>query len=210
MCIHAYSRPLLFMGLLLLSSALSSADSTMKSDSEMPSNSIVPSTSTAPSNGALTVKQHLIKWMLTDEKFIEKAAMGGRAEVELSQLAIQKSQSSQVVSLAKAMISDHTAADTKLNGIAQSANLPVPRQLDRAHLEDIDRLKNLSNSQFDAAYIDVMQKDHDNAVSLFAAAAADERLNPQLRQFAQQTLPTLRLHQEHANSLGTNSSASVR
>lgn len=202
-----FSRPLLFTSLLLLSSGLASADS-VKSDTEVPSTSSMPAAADTPSNGSLTIKQHLIKWMLSDEMFVEKAAIGSRAEIELSKLAIQKSQSSQVIDLAKNMITDHMAADTKLTDIAKNSNLSIPGQLDLAHLDDIDRLKNLSATQFDTAYIDMMQKDHENAVSLFAAAAVDEHLNPQLRKFAQQTLPTLRLHQEHANSLGMSATSS--
>lgn len=164
----------------------------------------------APNDDSLTLKQHVIKWMLTDENFVEKAAMSSRAEIELSQLALQKSQNSKVIGFAKTMVSDHTSADAKLKAIAHTENLAIPGEQDDAHADALEKLQKLEGAQFDAVYLDTMRKDHAKAVSLFAAAAADEGLNAQLRQFAQQTLPTLRMHQEHVKALDAGGSTSSR
>ena len=162
-----FLRGILFLTSAILVSALATADATETSNHD-----------------SLTVKQHLIKWMLTDQKFIDKAVLGSRSEIELSQLALEKAQALRVRDFAKAMVHDHTAADTELGVIAQSKNLPVPAALDGEHQYDVNRLKNLSDAQFDAAYIDLMRQDHDSAVSLFAAAANDDKLAPELREFA--------------------------
>lgn len=191
---HAHSsfHRVLLSGFLMLISAIAYADSTE-----------------IPKQGSLTVKEHIIRWMLTDQKFIEKVALGGRAEIELSQLALSKAQASQVRSFAKTLVQDYIATDTELRVIAQSKNFTLPAALDHGHQDEVDLLKDLSDSQFDAAYINLMRQDHENAVSLFSAAANDEKLAPELRQFAQKTLPILRLHQQHAQALAAASAATV-
>jgi putative membrane protein len=157
--------------------------------------------SSADDGARLSMKEKVTKWMLSDEKFVEKAAMGGRAEIEMSKLAIEKSQSPEVRDFAKQMVKDHTTAATELAGIAQSKNLAVPGELDHQHREAISDLKALNGAEFDAKYIDIMQKDHDKTVSLFTAAAADEKLDKQLQQFAEKTLPVIRGHAGHAQAL---------
>lgn len=156
----------------------------------------------AADDGArLSMKEHLTKWILSDEKFVEKAAIGGHAEIEMSKLATEKVQSPQVRDFAQQMIKDHTAAAMELKGIAQSKNLSVPNDLDREHQQNLLDLKNLSGAEFEAKYIDIMQKDHEKTVTLFAAAAADEKLDKQLQQFAAKTLPVIRGHADHVRAL---------
>lgn len=147
------------------------------------------------------VKEQVTKWSLSDKKFIDKAVSGGRAEVEISELAIKKSQTPQVQSFAKQMVKDHTAAAIELKGIAQTKRIPVPTDIDREHQARFKELKKLTGAKFDAAYIDIMQKDHEKTVTLFAAAATDEKLDKKLQEFAAKTLPVIRAHQGHVEAL---------
>jgi len=158
--------------------------------------------------GGYSVKQRIIKWMLNDEKFVEKAAEGSLAEVEFSKLALQKSQTQQVMNFAQKMVEDHTAASMELKGIAQSEKLPVPTTMNSEHQAEFTRLNQLTGAEFDKAYIDAMHADHDKDVALFAAAAASEKIDPKLQGFAQRTLPVLRSHLRHVESLiAANASA---
>lgn len=159
------------------------------------------SSAAQPTNDKLTVKEHVTKWMLNDQKFVEKAAVSSQAEVALSKLALEKAQSTQVRDFAKQMVSDHSSANMELKTIAQSKNLTVPTDLDREHQQDLTQLQSLKGADFDKAYITAMQEDHEAAVTLFSAAAADEKLDKQLQLFAAKTLPILRMHQDHADGL---------
>lgn len=163
----------------------------------------------AADDGAkLSVKQHLTKMMLSDESFVKKAAVAGRAEIELSKLALEKTSTPQIREFAQRMVKDHTAAATELKTIAQSKNIAVPSELDKEHEQTAEKLRNLNGADFDAAYVDAMQKDHEKAVNLFTAAAADEKLDKQLQQFASKTLPILRGHQHDVHGMeGANVSS---
>jgi putative membrane protein len=163
------------------------------------------SADTSPSSSSefFSIKQHFIEWMLTDQKFVEKAVESGRAEIEASKLALQKSDNKTVSEFAKRMVDDHTKASLDLKEIAQNTNIKIPIDLSSEHTDKLKKLVDLSGEQFDLAYIDMMKKEHDQDESLFVAASADKKLDAQLQDFARKTLPVIRDHLGHAKSLGT-------
>ena len=61
------------------------------------------------------------------------------------------------------------------------------------------KLEGTSGAAFDAAYLDEMVKHHQMDIQEFERAARSD--NPQVRQFAERTLPTLRQHLERAQQL---------
>jgi len=63
---------------------------------------------------------------LTSQQFVSDAAVGGMEEVYLSQLALEKTTNEDVKNLANHMIKDHSAANKKLEKIAQDENLTFP------------------------------------------------------------------------------------
>jgi putative membrane protein len=64
--------------------------------------------------------------LLTPQQFVNDAAMGGMEEVYVSQLALDKSSNEDVKSLANRMIKDHSAANKKLEKIAQDGGYVFP------------------------------------------------------------------------------------
>ena len=65
---------------------------------------------------------------------------------------------------------------------------------------DVNQLKTLNGDQFDHVYLGVMTADHMAAVSEFEAAA-NTLSDPNLKKFAQKTLPTLRHHYQMVRDL---------
>lgn len=147
---------------------------------------------------------------LTDQAFVAKAAQAGMAEVELSQLALQKSKDDQVRSFAQQMVQDHEKANTELKSIAEKHGLQVPPKTDAKHQQALQKLQGLSGAQFDAAYSKDMTKDHDEAVALFTDASTAQRLNPDLKSFAAKTLPTLQTHHRLASNLPTSATRAAQ
>ena len=128
-----------------------------------------------------------------DHSFVEKAAMGGMAEVELGNLAQQKASSDQVKQFASRMVQDHSKANDELKQIASSKGIDVPTALDKKHRGDVDRLGKLSGAQFDRAYMSHMVDDHKKDVSDFKKAASSAK-DSDVKGFASKTLPTLEEH----------------
>ncbi len=119
--------------------------------------------------------------------------MSGMAEVELSRLALDKSQNAEVRQFAERMVTDHTRANEELQALAQKKGVSLPTTLDAEHQTAKQRLQGLSQAEFDRAYVDVMVKDHEAAVELFSEQA-ESASDGDVKSFAEKTLPILREH----------------
>lgn len=129
----------------------------------------------------------------SDAKFIEKAATGGRAEVELGKLAQQKAMREEVKEFATRMVEDHGKANAELEKIASANNVKVPADVDKKTRKEIDKLSRLVGGDFDRAYMKRMVKDHKEDVEDFRKEARSKQAT-EARAFAQDTLPTLEEH----------------
>lgn len=158
-------------------------------------------TSSAPdqSHSNMTAKQSAGTAM-ADTHFVKKAAEGGLAEVELGQLAVQKASSEQVKKFGQRMVDDHSKANDELKEVASKDHITLPTQPDAKDKATKARLEKLSGAEFDKAYMSDMVKDHRHDVSEFARESKDAK-NPDIKSFAQQTLPTLREHLKLAEQI---------
>lgn len=134
-----------------------------------------------------------------DRKFMENAALGGLAEVQMGKLAQEKAQSAEVKQFGQQMVTDHSKANAELQKIASAKGVQLPTELDRKHKRDYERLQKLSGAKFDAEYMEHMVADHKKDVSDFRSAAKNAK-DPDLKAFASSTLPTLESHLQMAQS----------
>ena len=138
---------------------------------------------------------------VTPQSFATQAAVIGRAEIELGQLALQQTQDKGVRDYAQRMVKDHQAAAAKLQQIAGQESLDLPQSLDAEHEALKAKLSGLKGAAFDREYVRTMAKGHDQAVALFESASQASQMTPELKEFAAATLPTLRQHMEMAHEL---------
>ncbi len=135
-----------------------------------------------------------------DKKFAKNAALGGMAEIELGKLAVQKASNDAVKQFGQKMVDDHTKADDQLKQIASKENISIPDSLDSKHQSRIDKLSKLSGPAFDKAYVKDQVKDHEQDVNEFKSEAQGGS-DPNIKQFASSTLPTLEEHLSMAKDL---------
>ncbi|MCU7497169.1 MAG: DUF4142 domain-containing protein [Ignavibacteria bacterium] len=135
-----------------------------------------------------------------NQEFVSDAASGGMMEVELGTMAVQNASSQEVKDFGRRMIDDHSKANDELKSIAAKENIPVPGVLKDESREDVDKLSKLSGSEFDKQYIDLMVKDHEKDIKNFEDMAENAQ-SPELKAFAQKTLPTLRQHLKMAQDI---------
>jgi putative membrane protein len=138
---------------------------------------------------------------VTPQSFATQAAVIGRAEIELGQLALQQTQDKGVRDYAQRMVKDHQAAAAKLQQIAGQESLDLPQSLDAEHEALKAKLSDLKGAAFDREYARAMAKGHDQAVALFESASQASQMTPELKEFAAATLPTLRQHMAMAHEL---------
>jgi putative membrane protein len=135
-----------------------------------------------------------------DRAFAEEAARGGRAEVELGQLAAQRGQHERVKEFGRRMQKDHGEANQELHKIATRKGLELPKDMGPEHKKVHDRLVKLSGADFDREYMREMVEDHEEDVKAFKRQA-EQGKDADLRSFAQKTLPTLEKHLELARAI---------
>jgi putative membrane protein len=142
-----------------------------------------------------------------DQTFVMKAARGGLAEVELGKLAEDKATNDQVKQFGKKMVDDHGKANDELKSLAQSKNITLPTDLSAKDKALHDRLSKLSGAAFDRAYMQAMVKDHREDVNEFRTESKSGA-DPDVKQWAAKTLPTLETHlklaQDDNKAVGTS------
>jgi putative membrane protein len=136
----------------------------------------------------------------TDQMFLRDATIGNMAEVDAGTLASTKGTNQGVRMFGQMMIADHTNAQNKLDSIADAYNVVLPDTLDAYHRNLRTMLMSLQGYSFDTAYINSQVRDHERTIALFETEA-DDGNNERLRNYANEMLPHLREHLEHADSL---------
>ena len=135
-----------------------------------------------------------------DAQFIQSASQGNEAEVTLGQMAIHKTQSSTVKKFGAQLVQDHSKANEKLLKLAHQYAVTVPTELSPEQQQLKDSLTPLSGAAFDKKYMSAMVDDHKKDIEEFEKTAAQAR-DSEVKQFAKQSLPTLKTHLHMAESI---------
>lgn len=128
----------------------------------------------------------------TDATFLRKAMEGGLEEVQRAQAAMQSAQRAEVRNVASMMLEDHRRTNEKLTQLASSKGWNVPSAASTA---ESDQSRTSAGPGFDDNYLEDEIRHHRETISLFRAQASSGS-DPDLRQFAQDTLPALEHHLE--------------
>jgi putative membrane protein len=137
---------------------------------------------------------------MADKQFVKKAAQGGMAEVQLGQLAKEKGSSDAVRQFGQRMVDDHTKANDQLKQLAANKDVQLPSTLDAKDEATKTKLSKLSGEAFDRAYMKDMVTDHTKDVSEFKHESESAK-DPDVKNFASETLPTLEDHLKSAKSV---------
>ncbi|UFQ01582.1 DUF4142 domain-containing protein [Pseudomonas fitomaticsae] len=132
--------------------------------------------------------------------FINEASAKGMADIEASRLAHSKAESKEVKDYTIVVINDRTTANQHLAKIAKKLDLPVaPRE------EVADKAKALmpqvkEGASFDQAYAASQVKATEEAIQQIQQEAQTTDV-PEIKAFADETLPKLQSHLEMARAL---------
>ena len=121
-----------------------------------PSQQPNPSPGTQDSTGA----PGMTGQMMRDKLFLRKATEDGIAEVQLAQLASQKSPSPEIKAFAEKMATDRTAINQQLDPLADSMGVMVPKKMSKDSQAQYEKLKALGPADFDSQYILLVTRNH--------------------------------------------------
>jgi putative membrane protein len=135
-----------------------------------------------------------------DQDFIANAAKGNRAEVTLGKMVASKTKDPSVRQFAQQMVKDHSTALNELTQLAQSKNITLPEGLPDDATALQSKLSSASGKALDKDYMDGMVDDHKKDVSEFQDASQNAK-DPDVKQWAAKTLPTLQAHLQKAEQI---------
>lgn len=137
----------------------------------------------------------------SDRNFVSTATAGGLAEAEAGRTVAGKTANQDVKRFAEMLEQDHSKANTELARIASIKGFTPDTQLPailRTHLDELDKR---SGAELDKTFLQYFGTSaHEETITQFERESADGK-DPDLRAFAQQTLPDLRKHLEMARQL---------
>ncbi len=141
---------------------------------------------------------------MADQSFVSEAMQGNMAEVQLAQLAQQKSQSQDVKQFAQKLANDHTQMNQKwFDPLAKQLNVSEPKSPSKKDKKLMAKLDTLNGDEFDKEYIAAMVKDHQEDLKKFKQEA-DAAQDPTLKQIAQQGSTVISNHLQLAEQVAKN------
>lgn len=154
---------------------------------------------TVPSPGTTELNQTSLS--ASDTQFINEAAQGGMAEVQLGQLALKQGSSKAVKKYAQQMIDEHTKVNNELMALATQKGVTPPTTIGAKYEAVKAKLSKLSGTKFDQAYMkEAGVKAHTEQAALFQRQAQQGQ-DPQLKAFAAKTLPAVQKHLQEAQAM---------
>ena len=152
-----------------------------------------PGMATQPGVGSSNMSAENAAMASGDKAFVSKALEGGLAEVQLGQLAAQKSQSDDVKQFGQKMVTDHTQMGDQMKPVAQQLGVVPPSQPSKKVRKEMQRLQGLSGQDFDREYIRMMVMDHRQDLKDFKHEAASAN-DPKVKDAATQDVEVISQH----------------
>jgi len=146
---------------------------------------------------------------MADHSFVSEAMQGNLGEVQLAQLAQQKSQSEDVKQFAQKIASDHSQMNQKwFEPEAKQLDIGAPKGPSKKVKKLMSKLQGLTRAEFDKEYITAMVKDHQDDLKKFKEEA-EATQDPNLKQVAQQGAGIISQHLQLAEKVAQNHSIQV-
>jgi putative membrane protein len=169
--------------------------------------SVAATAALAQSSMAPAQSQQGQKVSSATQQFVQKAAITDMFEIKAGDLVQQKAQSNDYKQFGQMIKTDHTKTSDQVKSMAKNMpGLQLPTDLDSAHKSKFDKLQSLSGAQFEDQFKKDVVAGHQDAIKLFEGYA-QKGDNADLKKFAQDTLPKLKEHLQHAQALPKGAAA---
>ncbi|UOQ55103.1 DUF4142 domain-containing protein [Hymenobacter cellulosivorans] len=137
---------------------------------------------------------------MQDPVFLMTAASSNLLEIQMGQMATQKSTNAEVKRFGQMMVDHHTKATQELKTVASPLGVTLPQTMMPVHQAMADRLMAKSGKAFDEDYMDAMEVAHKMDIAMFEVKSKGAE-TPAVKSFATKTLPMLRSHHTMANEI---------
>jgi len=139
-----------------------------------------------------------------DQSFVSEAMQGNLAEVQMAQLAQQKSQSSDVKQLAQKLASEHSQMNQKwFDPEAKALSVSVPKKPSKKEKKEIEKLQGLSGTDFDKEYLTATVKDQQKDLKSYKDESNSAQ-DPNVKQIAEMGTKVISEHLQVAEQVAKN------
>lgn len=128
-----------------------------------------------------------------DALFAAAAASGSMAEVNVSQIGLQRASDPELKQFSQQMIEDHTRMNQELVNLVALKRIGIPQTIDARAQFSAESLAGLSGHDFDKCYAKAQLVMHMDAVATFEAEARRDQ-DPDLKALAARALPKIKHH----------------
>ena len=136
-----------------------------------------------------------------DNDFAMMAAMGGQAEIQMGQLAVQRSTNKQVKKYAQRMIKDHTKNSRDLQKVAARKQMTLPANLSADQTQMLNQLQQASAGDFDRMYIETAGVMAHTMMRQLYSNQISNGTDADLKKYASKTLPVVEMHLQMAQQM---------
>ena len=151
---------------------------------------MAPGMGMAPSDGMMAPSSSMMAMSAQDQLFMVRAAEGNLAEITAAQMAVNKSKTPGVKSVAQTIITGHTQAQNDLMALAMRKGMMLKPMLSPTHMAVSMSLQKAKGANFDKMYMSGQTDDHENTIALFQAEIAGGQ-DEDLKAYAQKYLPDI-------------------
>jgi len=141
-------------------------------------------------------------------KFLTDAIRADVAEVRLGELAQKQGQSQEVRQYGDMLSKDRTKSMKKASDLAKQLGVPAPTEPSAQQQRQYEALSKLSGTEFDTTFMSQMVRGHQEEIAKYSAEA-QAGSGSEVTALAKDTLPTLKMHLEHAQSIQKTASSST-
>jgi putative membrane protein len=130
-------------------------------------------------------------------QFLLDASEINLEQISLGKLAQQKGNKNDTKALGKRMESEHANSNNVLNALLKTKSIILPTSQTESGLNAYQKLNHKSGIDFDKTYAAMMVSQHKYVLSLFETASL-ECLDPEIKAWANASLPSIRTNLEQA------------
>lgn len=135
-----------------------------------------------------------------DKMYLKDAAQSDMAEMNMAQLALQKSSNDDIKAYANQMMTDHKTTSDAAKPVAEKAGVPMPADVNPMQKAQYNKLQGLSGTQFDRAYAKDNVLDHKTILKKGKAEAASTQ-NSDMKTLTSMQEPIITDHTQKAEAL---------
>jgi putative membrane protein len=119
----------------------------------------------------------------SDQEFVERALAVNEGEVQLGQLATERSGTPDVKTTGEKMVQNHTQLGQQLGGLASQLGASPTAELSAEQRDTLARLRAVPGSEFDPAFKQAVDEGHVKELAMYRDWLARTD-NPQIRKLA--------------------------